>query len=87
MTLKDLGMLAVPVALDWVWDKIGKWRESRARDEGIEVIQKSLRELGAAGDRVVTTIDKGMEDLAISTNRWSRKRWTNPPPPNGDHDR
>lgn len=83
MTAKEWWPLIVPVVLDWVWDKVQKRRESRARDEAVAVIRSSLQTMGEKGDKAVANIDKAMAELATNTSRWS-KRWTEPPPPNGD---
>lgn len=84
MTLQDLAPLLVPLALDWIWDKLAARRAEKQAQDAIGVIKSSLSEMGEAGDRVSGKIDAGMARLAVTTGRWSRRRWS--VPPNGKHD-
>lgn len=86
MTWQDLLPLAIPLVLDWAWDKMAKRRAEKQAEDVATVIRKSLSEMGAAGDAAVARIDEGMTELARTTSRWQRSRWSTPPPLNGDRE-
>ena len=71
--------ILIPAVLDWIWDKTAARRERKARDAGVAVIRNSLEGMSEQGQTIVKKIDQGMAELAVTTGRWSKKRWTSPP--------
>jgi hypothetical protein len=58
MRLEDFYLLAIPVALDWVWDKISKRRSAKQNAKLEAKIKAGLLALGDAGERIAKTMDE-----------------------------